>query len=142
MPSLPNVSKLLDRIDHDAIRSGAMWCLIAIVPAALIIAAIDDDGDSTRSNWELLLVGVIVAGYLVGGARAARKGPSTPFLNGALACVAAFVIVQIVAAIVNLLQGDGFSPLSFVFNLLLAATIGTCGAWFGLRRASREAATG
>jgi putative membrane protein (TIGR04086 family) len=129
---------LLDLIDRRAILGGAIACLLLTGPAAIILAVVDRADDGEESNWVLAVLILIVAGFLLGGARAGRSARQAPFLNGAAATLVVFVVVQGIAAIANAIDGDGVNVVAVVFNALLAASIGTVGAWFGIRRTSRS----
>lgn len=130
---------LLDLIDRRAVLGGALACLLLTGPAAIALAVVDRADDGEESNWVLAVLLLIVAGFLLGGARAGRSARQAPFLNGATATLVVFVVVQGIAAIVNAIDGDGVNLLAMVFNALLAASIGIVGAWFGIRRAARSA---
>ncbi len=121
-----------------AVRHGAIICLLIAAPAAVVQRVLaEDDGGTDQSNWVFLALFAIVLAYLIGGAVAGRRSPDAPFVNGAAANLAAFVAVQVIAAVVRLVQGDGLSIIGIVFNALLAATIGVVGAGIGVWRATR-----
>ena len=123
-----------------AVRRGAIVCLIVAAPAAVISRLLaGDDTGTDQSSWVFLALLAIVAAYLLGGSVAGRIANDAPFVNGAAATLAAFVVVQVVAGIALLVQGDGLSPLGIIFNALLAATIGVVGAGIGVARANRGA---
>lgn len=112
-----------------AVLRGAIVTIVVAVPAVLVIGALGDTDDGTdQSNWVYLAFLAVVIAYIVGGWIAGRRSPGGPFLNGAVASGAAFVVVQVVAWIVS---SDGINVVGAVFNLLLAATIGVVGAGFG-----------
>lgn len=123
-----------------AVRRGATACLLVAAPAAVITRVLAGDDTSTdQSSWVFLALLAIVVAYLLGGSVAGRRADQAPFVNGAAASLTAFVIVQVVAGAVQLVQGDGLSALGVVFNALLAATIGVVGAGIGVARANRTA---
>ncbi len=122
-----------------AVRRGAIICLVIAAPAAVVQRLLaDDDGGTDQSNWVFVALLAIVVAYLVGGAVAGRRSPSAPFINGATATLSAFLVVQVIAGIVRIVQGDGLSLVGIVFNALLAATIGVVGAGFGIWRGTLE----
>ena len=125
---------MLALVDRNAVVQGAIACLLLAVPAVVLLALADRSDDGDESNWVLAVLALIVAGFLWGGARAGRRARQAPFLNGALAALTVFVLVQAVAAVVNILDGDGINVIALLFNALLAASIGTLGAWVGIRR--------
>lgn len=114
-----------------AIRAGAAVCLVVTVPAAVAQAVLADGEGGEQSRWVYLTLSAIVVAYLVGGAVAGRIATAAPMINGAAATVAAFAVVQFAAAVVRIAGGDGINPLALVFNVLLAASIGTVGAGIG-----------
>ena len=59
-----------------------------------------------------------------------------------LESLAAFVVVQVVAGVIRIVQGDGLSPIAIVFNALLAATIGVVGAGIGAWRNAADTTSG
>lgn len=121
-----------------AVRSGAAVCLVVAVPAAVAQAVLADGEGGERSNWVYLTLLAIVVAYLAGGAAAGRKATAAPMINGAAAAVAAFAAVQLVAGVIRLVGGDGINPLALVFNVLLAASIGTVGAGIGAHLSNRS----
>lgn len=132
---------VLSAINVSAVQRGALLCLVIATPAAIVSRLLaDDDGSTDQSNWVFLALMAIVIAYLVGGAAAGRRVDSSPFLNGAAATLSAFVVVQVIGAVIRLAQGEGLSPVGVVFNALLAATIGVVGAGIGVWRSGRDAA--
>jgi predicted permease len=121
---------------------GALWCLVIAVPAAIVTSVLAEDGSTDQSNWVFLALLAIVIAYLLGGAQAGMRALDTPFLNGAAAAFAAFAIVQTVGTVARLVRGDDVSIIGIIFNGLLAASFGTVGAWFGIRRAGRSSTEG
>ena len=129
-------------LNADAIRRGATACLLIAAPAAVISRLLAGDDTSTdQSNWVFVALLAIVLAYLIGGSVAGRLATDAPFVNGAAATFAAFVVVQVIGGLVRIVQGDGLSPIGIIFNGLLAATIGVVGAGIGIARASRRAAS-
>lgn len=113
-----------------------MMCLVIAVPAVAVSSLLSDDTSTDQSNWTFLALLAIVIAYLLGGALAGRAMPTSPFTNGAAATLLAFAIVQIVGIVLRLSRGDDINLIALVFNGLLAASLGTFGAWFGARRAA------
>jgi putative membrane protein (TIGR04086 family) len=130
---------LLDLLDRRAVIGGALACLLLTGPAAIVLAVIDRSSNGDESNWVLAVLILVVGGFLLGGARAGRSALRAPFVNGAAATLLVFVVVQGIAAVVNAFDGDDINAVAVVFNALLAASIGTVGAWFGIRWAARNA---
>lgn len=125
-----------------AIRAGTAICLVVSVPAALAQAALADSDAGEQSNWVYLTLLAIVVAYLVGGAVAGRIAADAPMINGAAATVTAFAVVQLVAGVVRIAGGDGINPLALIFNVLLAASIGTVGAGIGAYLSNRAKVNG
>jgi uncharacterized membrane protein YfcA len=133
---------VLDLFHRRAVAIGAVWCVAIAVPAAVVSSVLSDDGSTDQSNWVFLALLVIVAAYLVGGAQAGARALDAPFLNGATATFVAFALVQTVGTVLRLVRDDDISILGIVFNGLLAASLGTVGAWFGARRGTRRLTVG
>ena len=125
-----------------AIRAGTAICLVVSVPAAAAQAALADSDAGEQSNWVYLTLLAIVVAYLLGGAVAGRIATAAPMINGAAATVTAFAVVQLVAGVLRIAAGDGINPLALIFNVLLAASIGTVGAGIGAYLSSRAKVNG
>jgi len=125
-----------------AIRAGTAICLVVSVPAAVAQAALAGSDAGEQSNWVHLTLLAIVVAYLVGGAVAGRIATAAPMINGAAATVTAFAVVQLVAGVVRISAGDGINPLALIFNVLLAASIGTVGAGIGAYLSDRAKVNG
>lgn len=135
-----NARDVVDALERPAVLTGALWCLALAVPAAVVQGVLaDDDTGTDQSAWVFVALLAIVVAYLLGGAMAGRRALDAPFVNGAAAAFSAFAVVQVVGIIVRVVRGDGVSPVALVFNALLAASIGTVGAWFGARRGAAAA---
>ncbi|MEM8708058.1 MAG: hypothetical protein AAGE98_16465 [Actinomycetota bacterium] len=132
---------MLRALNVSAVQRGALLCLVIATPAAVISRLLTDDGDeATTSNWVFVALLAIVVAYLVGGAAAGRRATVAPFFNGAVATLSAFLVVQVIAGVIRVVQGDSISPIGVIFNALLAATIGVVGAGVGMWRATRDTA--
>ena len=129
---------MLNQLDRRAFIHGIVGCAVLAIPAVVILAIVDQGESGDESNWVLLVLGLIVTGYLLGGARAGRLAPAAPFLNGAAAAVAVFAIVQATATVIRIIDNQDINMVALVFNALLAASIGTVGAWIGIRRQARS----
>ena len=129
---------MLDLLDRRAIIGGALACLMLTGPAAIVLAVVDRSSNGDESNWVLAVLILVVGGFLLGGARAGRSAVRAPFVNGAAATLLVFTAVQGIAAVVSAFDGDDINAVAVVFNALLAASIGTVGAWFGIRWAARN----
>ena len=122
-------------IDWRAVGTGVVAALALALPAALIGAIVVDD---ESNNGVFVFFLVIMAGMLFGGFVAGSKRRDTPLTHGALAGAVAYVIAQVITVLVRLLGGtDLRSPVVYVFNALLAASLGIVGARFAERRNAR-----
>lgn len=107
---------------------GAAVALLIAVPPA-VIAQVQSDRDALEgSNWVLVLFGVVLIAFMVGGNVAARRGGDTPLVNGAVAALVAYALVQGYGIVRRLADGDDIRWVGIVFAALLAASCGTVGA--------------
>ena len=120
-------------LDVGAIARGVLFGAPLVLVASLTNQLLDsgDEGSSaTFPLFVLLLVGFVVAGYVAG-----RAAPEAPYSNGAVAAVAAFVAVQIIAVASRLVRGESLQPITaMVFLALLAYASGLVGALLASRR--------
>jgi putative membrane protein (TIGR04086 family) len=122
-------------IDWRAVGAGVVAALVFALPAGLIGAVVVDD---ESNNGVFVFFLVIMAGMLAGGFIAGSKRPDSPLTHGALAGAAAYVIAQILTVLVRVLDGtDLRSPVVYVFNALLAASLGIVGGLVAERRNAR-----
>jgi putative membrane protein (TIGR04086 family) len=127
------------RIDWRAVGAGVVAALVLALPAGLIGAVVVTD---ESNNGVFVFFLVIMAGMLVGGFVAGSKRPDTPFIHGALAAVIAYALAQTVTVLVRVL-GDSTlrSPVVYVFNALLMASLGVVGGLLAERRNARLGST-
>lgn len=125
---------MISSLDRNAVLAGALRCLVIAAPAAVIQRLLADDGGTDQSVWVYVALAAILGAYLYGGAVAGRLAPHSPFAHGAAATVAAFAVVQTIGAVLRIIDGDGISPAALIFNVLLAASIGSLGAGWATRR--------
>ncbi len=119
-----------------ALAFGAAVAVAIAVPAQLIgqVVVADDADGLLFAVYVLVLVG-----FAVGGAAAARRAPDAPLSNAAVAALAAFAAVQAVGVALRLARGDDIPVLAVVFNGLLAYGAGLLGgAVAGRRRPDRS----
>jgi putative membrane protein (TIGR04086 family) len=122
-------------VSWNAVMAGVVAALVLALPAALIGAIVVDD---ESNNGVFVFFLVIMAGMLVGGFVAGSKRPDTPLTHGAIAGAVAYGIAQTLTVLVRLLGGtDLRSPVVYVFNALLAASLGIVGSRFAERRNAR-----
>ena len=117
-------------IDGRAVLGGAGVALAVAVPTLAAGIALDP-GD--ESNVVLLLYGLVMLGFTLGGLWAARRRPDAPFSNGACAALAAYAAIAVVASIIRAVRGRSPEPVPLVFNAFMAAMFGIIGGLLGGR---------
>ena len=122
-------------IDWRAVGAGVVAALTLALPAALIGAVVVDD---ESNNGVFVFFLIIMAGMLVGGFVAGSKRPDSPLTHGAVAAVIAYALAQIVTVLVRLLGDTKLrSPVVYLFNALLMASLGIVGGLVAERRNAR-----
>jgi len=119
---------VLALLDRRAVLTGAGLALLVAVPPAVVAQVQSDRRALEGSNWVLVLFGVILFGFLLGGFAAARRRPANPLVNGAAASFTAFALVQGYGIVRRLADGEELRWLGIVFAALLAASCGILGA--------------
>jgi len=126
-------------IDWRAVRLGALAALTLALPAGLIGAVVVNNDSN---NGVFVFFVLIMAGMLAGGFVAGSKRPDAPLLHGAIAAVVAYVVAQALTLVVRLLDGSDLrSPVVYVFNTLLMASLGVVGGLVAERRNARLGST-
>lgn len=116
---------------------GVVALAIAVPPA--VLAQVQSDRDALEgSNWVLVLFAVVLLAFVVGGYVAADRADGDPLAHGAVAAVAAFVVVQGYGVLRRLADGDEIRWLGMLFALLLAGSCGTVGAILASVRGRRS----
>jgi putative membrane protein (TIGR04086 family) len=122
-------------IDWRAVSAGVVAALVLALPAALIGAVVVDD---ESNNGVFVFFLVIMAGMVVGGFVAGSKRPDSPLTHGAIAAVIAYALAQSVTVLVRVLGDTKLrSPVVYVFNALLMASLGVVGGLVAERRNAR-----
>jgi uncharacterized membrane protein YeaQ/YmgE (transglycosylase-associated protein family) len=122
-------------LDWRAVGTGVLAALVLALPAGLIGAIVVND---ESNNGVFVFYVAILAGMLIGGYVAGSKRPDTPLTHGAVAGAGAFVAAQAVTVLVRVARGNHLRPAAvYVFNLLLAASLGIVGALIAERRNAR-----
>ncbi len=124
--------------DLQAVGIGAAVAVTVAVPATAIGAAIVDEGSAAV----YVLAWVALAGYVAGGYTAAMRRPRGAFLLGALAALAAYVVAQFIAVVVNVAGDDDVNVVAILLTAIPAASFGLGGAAVALRRQQRPQRTG
>jgi putative membrane protein (TIGR04086 family) len=114
------------------LRGAAVGLLIAM-PAAFANSVLADQTPKPRAAINLSSLAVFV-GFALAGWLAGREAPSQQAKHGALAALAAFVPVEVIAVLGRLDRDAGISLFAIVFVGLLAACLGTMGAAAGGRK--------
>jgi hypothetical protein len=124
-----------------AIAAGALVAVAICLPLAALsqVVAAGVTGDPPALIL-LLFVGVL-AGFSAGGYVAAGRAPSAPYSNGALAAVAAFAAIQLVAVVTQTIRGEPVAIASILFNALIAYSCGLVGSLLASRRTTPETDT-
>lgn len=115
-------------LDPRAVLVGGLVALVIAVPPAVAAQVWSDRGTLEGSNLVLLLFALVLVAFVAGGWFAARRAAAAPLLNGAVAAVAAFVLVQAYGVVRRLADGDELRWVGMVVAGLLAASCGTVGA--------------
>lgn len=116
--------RTLELLDGRAVVGGAAVALAVALPT-LVAGIVLDPGD--ESNVVLLLYGLVMVAFTLGGVWAARHRTDAPFANGACAALAAYAAIALVASIVRLARGHSLEPVPLLFNAFMAATFGIIG---------------
>lgn len=122
-------------IDRLAVLRGAAVAICICLPAALAAQALVDvpEGEDPPATV-LVFFALVLLGFTLGGWWGARSAPEAPYSNGAVAALAAFVVIQGVALVVRLVGGDSVNIPALVFNGLVAYGAGLLGAVIWSRR--------
>ncbi len=107
-----------------AVATGAAVALAVAVPTIVVSSLI---GMNSESDLVFVAFLVYLAGQGLGGWQAARQQPDAPFSNGAMAALAAYLVIGVVASIIRITRGDTLDPESLILNAFLAATAGIFG---------------
>ncbi len=121
----------LGLIDGRAVVEGAGVALAVAVPTVVAGAVLDPD---VESNVVLVLYGLVLLGFVLGGLWAARNRRDAPLSNGACAALAAYTSIAVVASIIRVVRGDPPDAVPLLFNAFMAATCGILGGIIGGRR--------
>jgi len=125
-------------VEPRAVAVGAAVALAICVPAAILAQVLDEAGSvDDDSSWLLVLFAVILVGMGVGGHAAAVRRLDAPLTNGALAALAAYLLVQGIGAARLLASGDDVTWAAIPFFALLAAAAGMAGGLVADHRARR-----
>lgn len=125
-------------VDRGAVLAGARLAVL-IAAGAIVVAQCVTSFTDADANLPLYLV--LLAGLGAGGRVAARRQPGSPLTHGALAALAAYVVLISVITVIRLALGDEVAdPVSLVFNGLMAASAGIFGGYLAVMRPGRSPA--
>lgn len=115
------------------IARGAAVGLLLAVPAALANSVLADQTPKPKAALNISTL-VVFVGFAIAGWLAGREAPGQRAKHGALAALATFVPVEVIAVLGRLDREAGISVVAIVFVGLLAACLGTMGASVGGRK--------
>jgi hypothetical protein len=122
-------------VDRGAVLAGAK---LAVVVGAASIALAQAVKSVTDTDANLLLYLVLLGGLTAGGLVAGRRQPMSPLTHGALAALAAYLVLIAAVTVVRLALGrEVADPISVVFNGLMAASAGLFGGYLAIVRPGR-----
>ncbi len=122
----------MEVLDRRALIAGTLTALAVIVPVTLLGELVGAGDEDTNLVFAFLVP--VLIGFGAGAYVAARRAVAGPLTNGALAAVAAFVVVQGVGLVRRLVAGEPISLASIAFAALLAYSCGLVGAAIAMRR--------
>jgi len=122
--------KLLNRL---AVVKGSAVAIVICLPLAIVSNVIQDENPES-ALLPILFVGVAM-GFGIGGFVAARAEGDAPYSNGAFAALLGFVIIQGIAVVVRLANGDSLRLGTIVGTALIAYAAGILGAAVARRKA-------
>ena len=121
-------------LELEPIVKGAAASIVVCLPLALLSQAIADSTDDDPSRWAFVLFFGVLLGFVLGGYVTARSCRDYPYTNGAVAALAAYVVIQGVAVVVRLVGDEDVRVVAIVFNGLVSYGCGLTGALIGARR--------
>ena len=119
-------------LDLAAVARGTVVGVAVSLPASLLGLAVVDGASHPGLVLAFLLA--VLAGLGGGGYVAARRVPSAPLGNGAVAAVAAFALIQSAGLVRRLAAGQPVSLPSLAFAAFLACCCGLLGGLAASRR--------
>ena len=120
-------------LDFGAIARGAAFGVPLVLVASLVNQLLESDDEGSAATFPLFVL--MLAGFVVAGYVAARAVADAPYSNGALAALAAFLVVQAIAVASRIVRDESLQSVSAVAFLgLLAYASGLVGALLASRR--------
>ena len=111
-------------LDARAVAVGAGVALTVAVPTIVVSSLL---GIGSRSNAVFIPFLIYLGGQVAGGWSAARHRPDAPLSNGAVAALAAYFAIAVVASVIRVVRDRPLDVVSIFFNAFLAASAGILG---------------
>ena len=112
-------------LNRDAVLKGMAAAIIVCLPLAIVSNVVRDHDD--RSPLLPLLFLAVIVGFVFAGFVAARAAGEAPYSNGAVAALAGFVVIEVVAIVVRIVGGKPLHPGRIVGTGLIAYAAGLLG---------------
>lgn len=126
------------RTDWRAVADGAVVAVMVTLPPTIVVRLFKDgDLEGQESYLWVVPVVALLAGFALGGHRAARRQPDAPLRHAATAAGAAFAVLATIALTRRLVAGDGLSTALVVTLLLLlqiTVSLAVIGGYVAMRR--------
>ena len=124
-------------VDRSAVLAGARLA-VAVGAASIVVAQTIKSLTDTDAN--ILLWFVLLGGLTAGGRVAALRQPASALTHGALAALAAYLVLIVVVTVIRLALGrEVADPVSLLFNALMSASAGIFGGFLALVRPGTRA---
>lgn len=124
-------------VDGRAVGAGVLAALAVAVPALLATQVLDQRRSGGVSTTVVALAAcTMLAAMAVGGAVAGRRAPSGAAVHGAAAAAGAFVVVQVLAVVRLVADGDDVTWLAIPVFALFSVAIGIVAAQLAGRTAT------
>jgi len=137
-PAEDRTTAISGLFNWQAVATGAALSLAVAVPTIVVSSLV---GIGPESNGVFIPYLIYLGGQALGGWWAGRRQPDAPLSNGALATLAAYAILIVVASTIRMVRGDGLNPVSLVVNTFLAASAGIFGGLIATWRGSPDPRT-
>ena len=124
----------MNRWDWDALRAGALVCLVFAIPLTVVASFVDSDSGGVNA---LFFFGALF-GFVVGaGCAAWVQQAGTPLSHGIVTASGTYLAAQSVFVIVRLIAGERVEWLRLGFTLMLVVVAGLVGGVLGSRLQQR-----
>lgn len=120
------------RWDRDALRAGAMVCLVFAIPFSLGARwAADSRDDAALATW--LSLGAVVGFVLGAGCAAWAQRIDLPLTHALVTAIGTYAVAQAVFIVLRLSRGSDVNWFAALFNLSIVAGAGLIGGVLGRR---------